>query len=399
VRTWIRLADGHDWIIYSTSTTDDWKLWKIPVSSEGVVKRERMLLASGTGKLGSGGAASLDGKLTWYIWHLNHSIYQLNMSRSGQRLDPTLQLLLAQGGSQSSPSLSHDGKWLAYDSAEAAKPNAIVLRNLISGVNQVLDEKGRNSPDGADVSISPDGTKVVFTRDCEPGRQWSNRIAYPCSFLLATDKSMVEPVCSQCTPRGFAPDGSSILVQKYPGTDIHKFRIDSIDLRTKAEREFLSDPENPLFHAFFSWDGRWVVFKKLWLTVPGMTGQIFIVPVRQGVAGPKSEWIAITDGKHEDDKPQFSSDGNTLYFTSSRDGYLCIWAQRLNPVTKRPLGQPFAYEHFHNASGRSAPVYSPSLYDLSVAGDKMVINLPQVLSDVWMTDVIAERGLIAFRHP
>jgi Tol biopolymer transport system component len=290
---------------------------------------------------------------------------------------------------------------MAYDSAEAAKPNAIVLRNLVSGTDQVLDEKGRDSLNGGDVSISPDGKKVVFTRNCEQGRSWPTdpSIAYPCSFLLGTNNGIAEPVCSQCDPRGFAPDGSSILVQKYPGTDIHKFRIDSIDLRTKAEREFLSDPENPLFHAFFSWDGRWVVFKKLWLTVPGMTGQIFIVPVRQGVAGPKSEWIAITDGKHEDDKPQFSSDGNTLYFTSSRDGYLCIWAQRLNPVTKRPLGQPFAYEHFHNASGRSAPVYSPSLYDLSVAGDKMVINLPQVLSDVWMTDVIAERGLIAFRHP
>ena len=274
------------------------------------------------------------------------------------------------------------------DSAEAAKPNAIVLRNLIAGVNQVLDEKGRDSVDGGDVSISPDGSKVVFTRDCENDRlPIDPSIRYPCSFQLATGKEIPELVCTHCQPRGFAPDGSSALFQKYPGDDIHKFRIDSIDLRTKAEREFLSDPENPLFHAYISWDGRWVVFKKLWLTVPGMMGQIFITAVRQGVGAPESEWIAVTDAKHEDDKPQFSSDGNTVYFTSSRDGYLCIWAQRLNPVTKHPLGAPFAFEHFHNAAGRFAPIFQPSMDDLSVAKDKIVINLPQVQSDIWMTDV------------
>lgn len=388
VRAWIRLADGRDWIIYSTSTTDAWKLWKLPVSSQRVVTQERVLLGSGTGRLGTGAAASLDGKLTWGIWHFNHSIYQISMSKRGQRLGPTLQLPLALGGSQRSPSLSHDGKWMAYNSAEAAKPNAVVLRNLISGTNQVLDEKGRDSLVGGDVSISPDGSKVVFTRDCENGSwQYDPSVPYPCSFLLALDNDVPAPVCSRCEPRGFAPDGSSVLVQKYPGTDIHKFRIDSINLRTKAEKEFLSDPENPLFHAFISWDGRWVVFKKLWLQLPGQPGQIFIAPVRQGVTGPKSEWIAITDGKSGDDKPQFSPDGNTIYFTSRRDGYLCIWAQRLNPMTKHTVGAPFAFEHFHNAAGRAASAFQTTMYDLSVAKDKVVINLPQLQSDIWITDI------------
>ncbi len=45
--------------------------------------------------------------------------------------------------------------------------------------------------------------------------------------------------------------------------------------------------------------------------------------------------------------------GTRVYFTSTRDGYLCIWAQRLDPVTKHPLGPPFAYEHFHDSAGRA----------------------------------------------
>jgi hypothetical protein len=102
-------------------------------------------------------------------------------------------------------------------------------------------------------------------------------------------------------------------------------------------------------------------------------------------AAPKTEWIAVTDGRNNDDKPQFSPDGNTVYFTSTRDGSLCIWAQRLDPATKHPLGQPPAFEHFHNAAGRAAAFFGGS--NLSVAHDKILIDLKQVHSDIWMKQI------------
>jgi Tol biopolymer transport system component len=93
----------------------------------------------------------------------------------------------------------------------------------------------------------------------------------------------------------------------------------------------------------------------------------------------------VTDGRYNDDKPQFSADGNTVYFTSTRDGWLCIWAQRLNRVTKHPLGSPFAYEHFHTSAGRAGAIIQTWNSDLSVARDKIVLNLPQVHTDIWLT--------------
>ena len=54
-------------------------------------------------------------------------------------------------------------------------------------------------------------------------------------------------------------------------------------------------------------------------------------------------------------KPQLFPDGNTMYFTSNRDGFMCMWAMRLDPKTKRPLGAPFPIQHFHAAS-----VYTPA---------------------------------------
>jgi hypothetical protein len=57
--------------------------------------------------------------------------------------------------------------------------------------------------------------------------------------------------------------------------------------------------------------------------------------------------VAVTDGEFSDDKPRFSPDGNLLYFTSNRDGFFCLWAQRLGSTTKRPRGLPFTIKHFH----------------------------------------------------
>jgi hypothetical protein len=55
-------------------------------------------------------------------------------------------------------------------------------------------------------------------------------------------------------------------------------------------------------------------------------------------------------------------------------------------VARNPLGPPFAYEHFHDSAGRAGASYLDQC-DLSVARDKILINLPQVHSDTWMTQM------------
>jgi WD40-like Beta Propeller Repeat len=209
----------------------------------------------------------------------------------------------------------------------------------------------------------------------------------PCGFMVSAAGGEAERVCLDCTPRGFSSDGSVVLLQKYDQTDSNKDRIVALDLRTKTEHDFLSHPNGALYHPFFSWDDHWVVFKKVPSSdLTGRISQILIAPVRHGSAGTEAEWIPVTDGLHSDDKPQFSADGNTVYFTSTRDGYLCIWAQKLDPATKRPFGSPFVYEHFHNSSGHFASI-NQIASDLSLARDKILINLPEIRPAIWMTQM------------
>ena len=46
----------------------------------------------------------------------------------------------------------------------------------------------------------------------------------------------------------------------------------------------------------------------------------------------QAEWLPVSDGKVMDREPRWSSNGNLLYFLSTRDGNHCIWAQRLEPT-------------------------------------------------------------------
>jgi DNA-binding winged helix-turn-helix (wHTH) protein/Tol biopolymer transport system component len=384
VRAWVRAAGEQEWIVYASASRESWKLWRVGVSSDGATNENPELPASGVGTL-EDASVSGDGKVAYGLVEFSASIHQVSMDSRGQKSGPTLELPLPQGGSHLFPSVSRDGKWMAYNTHTAGDhPYTVRLRDLTTGADHFLADQGRSGVN-LEISLSPDGSHAIFNRDCKTGG-WIGgpETPLPCGFMV-TPGGEPEQICERCTPRGFSSDGSVLLIQKYDQADPGKTRIAAVDLRSKTEREFLRLPDRPLFHPFFSWDDKWVVFKKISSNLLPPS-QILIAPMRNGSPAGQPEWIAVTDGQHSDDKPQFSADGNTVYFTSTRDGFLCIWAQRLDPVTRHPLGSPVAYEHFHDAAGR-AGVAIQDYQELSVARDKMLIGLPEVHSNIWMTQM------------
>jgi eukaryotic-like serine/threonine-protein kinase len=387
VRAWLRTADDREWIIYSSAYNETWKLYRAQVSSPGEVAESAELLTSGNGRLAPLGSASRDGKVVYSLFSSSAAIYQIFLDKHGEKQGSTLQLPLPEGNYYSSPSLSRDGRWMAYASTEPGARPVVMLTDLDKGTSHLLDDKGHDSGQ-AQTSLSPDGSTVLFERDCKQGRFPSQDAGpLPCSFMTTAAGGNAEQVCDGCTPRGFSADGSMALFQKYVPSNMNRSHLIAVDLRTKQEQDFLSTTHGPLFHGYFSWDDHWVVFKTVQsLSLEQPPSQILIAPVRHGVVAGETEWFPVTDEKTSDDKPQFSADGNTLYFTSTRDGYLCIWAQRLNPINKHPAGAPFAIEHFHNSAGSDAAVHQ-SEANLSVARDRILINLPRFNPSVWMAQM------------
>ena len=186
VRAWRQNRDGNQSIIYSVGDTESWKLWRVGISPQGATDENPELLAHGTGWLGARVSFAESGAIAYDLWGASTSIYQVSISEHGQKLGPTLQLPLRSSGSSSSPALSHDGEWLAYDSNDAGKPNTIMLGNLRTRTDHVVDDKGRRFRDISGTSISPDGSRVVFERDCKDGATFPDSHLEPSHAVLSS---------------------------------------------------------------------------------------------------------------------------------------------------------------------------------------------------------------------
>jgi hypothetical protein len=156
-----------------------------------------------------------------------------------------------------------------------------------------------------------------------------------------------------------------------------------LDIPSGQSRSLLSEQEHVFFQLQFSPDNRWVAFVTHRVG-QGERRQIFVAPYRDEGQIPKSDWIAITDGRHRVGTPRWSPDGNLLYLQSERDGFLCIWAYPLDPVTKRPRGQEKAVYHFHEARLSPSNVDNTGVVGLAVAQDKIVLTLGELTGNIWL---------------
>lgn len=186
-----------------------------------------------------------------------------------------------------------------------------------------------------------------------------------------------ERACEGCSSsfNDWSADGSTMLhLQGQPR------RVAVLDVASGRSTYILGHDRHNLYVPRFSPDGQWITF--LAQTGPE-NRRLYAVRFQGETPIPAAEWIPLTDGRFSDDKPCLSPDGNLLYFTSNRDGSMCLWAQRLHPATKHPLGIPFAVHHFHS-NWRSISNVPLSWLGVSVARDRIVFNLGERTGNVWM---------------
>jgi WD40-like Beta Propeller Repeat len=174
-------------------------------------------------------------------------------------------------------------------------------------------------------------------------------------------------------PWDWSPDGRKILYLLGEGRDNRpqsRLALGLLDITTRKKTDYLEHPEYNLSRARFAPDGRWISFMAN--SRPDVN-RVMVVPFQRHLASPEDQWISITDDTTYHNKPRWSPDGNLLYFTSDRDGYRCIYAQRLNPTTKRPVGGALEVHHSHSAR-RSLMNAGVRFLEISLSRDKLVFN-------------------------
>jgi hypothetical protein len=108
-----------------------------------------------------------------------------------------------------------------------------------------------------------------------------------------------------------------------------------------------------------------------------------VAPFREEAAIRPEDWITIAQDAAQEDRPTWSSDGTTVYYTSFRDGFRCIWAQRLDKTTMRPSGAAVAVYHSHSArvSLRNAGLRH---FQIAAAPEKLLFNMGELRGNIWL---------------
>ena len=204
-------------------------------------------------------------------------------------------------------------------------------------------------------------------------------------FVTPTNGGVARKFCDDCPVSNILDwfdNGHKILYKKGLTGDT-EFVLRDID--SGRETVLLHHPKYNVTAARFSPDGRWMSFQ---IVIDAATRrQIFITPIRNGVAASESEWVPITNGSGLDRNAVWSPDGTLLYFLSERDGFRCIWAQRLNAVTKHPWGAPLAIYHFHQARRSLMHAQEIGRIGLSVTRDKIIFSMAETNGNIWLANL------------
>jgi serine/threonine protein kinase len=361
------------WVIFRRSTGDTYNLFRVAITSDGKVASDREQLTFTTGS-SDDPSVSESGRMVFASGTATTNLWSIPIDTNNARVTGDRQSLTqVEGVHDDSPSLSRDGKQVAFFS-----DHRLVVRDLVTGRETQLAQDVIVDP-GSPPAISPDGSFVAYYLLNRAKTEYD-------IYSISTAGGTPRRVCQDCgEPGGFSSDGTRMLTQK-GFTAGHPDQIALVDVATCKVATVLSDSQHNLWNPYYSWDNKWMGF----LMAVGADFEhfrLYIAPVENFVPAGPDRWIQLTSGEYRDDKQQFSPDGNTMYFTSNRDGFTCLWALRLDPKTKHPHGAPFAIQHFHGSQRIYSGISEVNHMEVNVARDKIITNLDEFHSDIWMMEL------------
>lgn len=345
-------------IVFSALSRGQTNIWRLPISDgDWQVRGRAEQLTFGAGRQDHPSMAA-DGSLVFTALTQKSDVWSvpLDPGTGGQSGAP---VRLTSGPVDSNrPSISRDGSRLAFISN-----NQVWARDLDSERELALTA----TPEEKDaVVVSPDGSQVAY----------GHSPPLPQSILVVpfTGGKAVQ-LCADCgLPRVWLPDGTGLLFQRLSPAE----SLIAVLEPTGRTTTLLHSTESALFSPSISPDGKWLA---LIVRKPPEDHRVAVIPLREGKAAPQPDWIPVTEPGGWVDKPRWSANGDVIYYVSDRDGFVCIWAQRLDPATKKPAGAPAAVAHFHRGRNSLGSVFA---LDMSAARDKLVFNLSEVSGNIWL---------------
>jgi len=278
-------------------------------------------------------------------------------------------------------SMSADGKQLTFTSLRSGSAD-IWLKDLETGREKPIvaspaeEVAGRLSPDGTLLSYS-----IQTTR---------NGVLVVDTYLIPVRGGLPQKLCGECGYSwGLSPDNKFLFFFAKRGTANDRLHptVALMNLATGKISDYLQSSRFSLAHPNLTHDGRWITFSAI---DSPTRSEILVTPFEPNARSNESDWIRVVSDQHWNHRPHWSPDGNRIYFLSDRDGFPCLWTQRVDSETKQPVGSPQLVYDIHQIR-RSMLNVGYSLMDLAVAPDKIMFNQAELTGNIWMTRLAEDR--------
>ncbi len=354
-------ASGH--LVFSARAGDQVNIWRLPISAKSwQASGPAEQVTFGNGRQDNPSIAA-DGALAFSVLNRKSDVWGLPIHADTAEPRGAAIRLTSGEGDDLWPAVSRDGSRLAFVSNRTGN-NEVWVKDLKTEREKALteDREEKVSP-----IFSPDGSTLAF--GYPPPHSES-------IFLVPFAGGKITQLCSDCgEQRAWLADGSGLVYQKLPPEGGSQVGI--VDLSGRAT-PLLQSPDSALYSSSVTRDGKWLA---LIVRTPPNDHRIMVVPLRDRSAAARADWISVSEPGAWVDKPRWSPDGNLLYHVSDRDGFVCIWASRLDPLTKKPIAPPKPVAHFHASNHSIENVYR---LELSVADDKLVFNVGENAGNIWL---------------
>jgi Tol biopolymer transport system component len=349
-----------DSLVFSFEHGDTNNLWTMRLTSEGVIDGGVRRLTTGPEQESDPSRAS-NGSVAFASEEHRSQVWWAPLDGAVEA--NTLERIAPSPGLEEYPSLSADSRKVAFVN-DPTGLRSVWLLDVPSGKQTQVAP----SPFAQRFPVlSHSGSWVAYSsyeRDKRP------------TYVVPSDGGTPQMLCADCLRvTDWTRDEAGILtVQGSP------YRISRIDRKTRKQTVLVGHPAFNLMYGRYSPDDRWISFT---VRKPQNRSWIAVAQVKGDSMGPVREpdWIKVSEEGPED-RANWSADGRTLYFSSSRDGHLCIWAQRLDPLTRRPAGEPFAVRHLHEAAMLQL--------GWSFGGGRVAMTLNESRANIWLLQKTAQ---------
>jgi serine/threonine protein kinase/Tol biopolymer transport system component len=357
-RHWVRVVSAwwNNDIYYSEgSTIGGMSLFRVPLSVGPHPEAGPPQLVTSPAGMQYGASISSDGRMVFCTMSPKINVWSVALKPDDGTAAGPPERVTSDSLGKIDLSVSADGSKLAWTSYNLQQTE-IRIRDMATGREESI--VCSNNTLGVMPRLSPDGSRLAYS-DVVDGK----RVAYITEI--------------GATPRPITGSGTIIDFFKKRGEVLTESgnRLDRQDLAGNGLGAVLdTNGQGELFDAALSPSNNWVAFT---LALPDGTAALYLAPIG-GQPAAVATWTKLDEDRNFIGSPAWSGDGNTLYYGSNRDGFLCVWAQRIGGDGK-PLGQPFAAFHDHVQP-------DTNLYGVCwvrAAPDRLYLLLAEFKGDIW----------------